>query len=146
MTKNGLFSLKKVMIKFSNAEGEEIERVLDVYESATTEDLNQFLNHFLPKKDEGSDDVPYTFYFKNYEIRKNIHEIFVNFKDVTTEAVLPIIYRPESLFMVEPINRISSSLEGHTGSILSVAFSPTGKYLASGSGDKSTSSPSHRHR
>ena len=37
---------------------------------------------------------------------------------------------------IRPITRISSSLEGHTQSVLDVAFSPNNKYLASCSGDK----------
>jgi len=47
-----------------------------------------------------------------------------------------INYLPQSTFRVRPVTRISSSLEGHKDSILDVAFSPNGKDLVSGSGDK----------
>lgn len=39
------------------------------------------------------------------------------------------------MFRIRPITRASSTLEGHTEAVLSVAFSPDGKALASGSGD-----------
>ena len=39
------------------------------------------------------------------------------------------------MFAFKPITRASSTLEGHTEAVLSVAFSPDGSKLASGSGD-----------
>ena len=49
--------------------------------------------------------------------------------------VIPVQYRPEAMFAIRPITRASSTLEGHSEAVLSVAFSPDGTKLASGSGD-----------
>lgn len=47
---------------------------------------------------------------------------------VETEKVLDIIYQPQAVFRVRAVTRCTSSLEGHTEAVISVAFSPTGKY------------------
>lgn len=39
------------------------------------------------------------------------------------------------MFHIRPITRASCTLEGHSEAVLSVAFSPDGSMLASGSGD-----------
>ena len=53
----------------------------------------------------------------------------------SNETVLPLTYKPEAMFRIRPITRASSTLEGHSEAVLSVAFSPDGSMLASGSGD-----------
>lgn len=52
-----------------------------------------------------------------------------------SEEVLDIVYQPQAIFRVRPVTRCTSSIEGHAEAVISVGFSPDGRYLASGSGD-----------
>lgn len=54
---------------------------------------------------------------------------------VSSEDVLLIECEPEAIFRVREVRRCSSSLSGHSAPILCAAFSPTGRLLATGSGD-----------
>jgi ribosome assembly protein 4 len=48
--------------------------------------------------------------------------------------VLPVTFKPEAMFRIKPVTRASSTLEGHSETLLNVAFSPNGRMLASASG------------
>ncbi|EIM86541.1 WD-repeat protein [Stereum hirsutum FP-91666 SS1] len=53
----------------------------------------------------------------------------------TPEDVFVVHCSPQSVFRVRPATRCSSTLSGHTSPILCASFSPTGRLLATGSGD-----------
>ncbi|KAG8922401.1 hypothetical protein FRC02_011893 [Tulasnella sp. 418] len=68
----------------------------------------------------------------------------------TPEDVIPIYCTPQAVFRVRPATRCSSTLTGHSSPILCASFSPTGRLLATGSGDTTarlwdldTETPSH---
>ncbi|KAF8316156.1 WD-repeat protein [Clavulina sp. PMI_390] len=71
-------------------------------------------------------------------------------KAFTPEDVIVIHCSPQAVFRVRPATRCSSTLSGHGQPILCASFSPTGRLLATGSGDAtarlwdlSTELPSH---
>lgn len=71
-------------------------------------------------------------------------------KQFTTEDVFVVQCAPQAVFRVRPATRCSSTLSGHSSSILCASFSPTGGMLATGSGDNNarlwdlnTETPSH---
>ena len=68
-------------------------------------------------------------------MRNSIQEVLDRQSTYNTEMVIPVQYRPEAMFAIRPITRASATLEGHAEAVLSVAFSPDGQKLASGSGD-----------
>ncbi|BGP16464.1 hypothetical protein JCM10213_003902 [Rhodosporidiobolus nylandii] len=72
-------------------------------------------------------------------IARSIHaDLLTNPKHagkLSTEDVFTIECEPEAVFRVREITRCSSSLDGHASPILCASFSPTGKFLATGSGD-----------
>jgi ribosome assembly protein 4 len=51
------------------------------------------------------------------------------------ESVTPIVYLPQALFRVQAVSRCTAELPGHLSPILTVHFSPSGRVVASGSGD-----------
>jgi ribosome assembly protein 4 len=122
---------KRLMIKFKNSEGDELPHTLDLSERTTIDELTEVLNKLL----DNDERLPYTFFYDTFEIKKSLADFLKKVPNFTSETVFNITYHPESLFVVRPITRLASSLEGHTDSILSVAFSPNGLHLASGAGD-----------
>jgi ribosome assembly protein 4 len=53
----------------------------------------------------------------------------------TPEDVIVLHCSPQAVFRVRPATRCSSTLSGHGQPILCASFSPTGRLLATGSGD-----------
>lgn len=72
------------------------------------------------------DPLPLAFYVHDAEIVSSLGKTLES-QAVETEKVLDIIYQPQAIFRVRAVTRCTSSLEGHSEAVISVAFSPTGK-------------------
>lgn len=124
---------KQIMVDLVDVSGKSLGQTFVLKFDTTTDKLNLLLRSEL--KDREND---FSFYYRHYELRNSLKELLTEFRtgDLETEKTLRISYVPDSLVGIRPITRISSSLEGHTQSVLDVAFSPNNRFLASCSGDK----------
>ncbi|KAL3732675.1 hypothetical protein ACJRO7_029342 [Eucalyptus globulus] len=84
--------------------------------------VNKLLNN--------EDRFPYTFYILDQEL-----VVSLNLYCRKTKKVLSVVCQPQAIFRIRPVNRCSATIAGHSEAVLSVAFRPDGKQLASGSGD-----------
>eukprot|EP01112_Ceratiomyxa_fruticulosa_P011665 TRINITY_DN3187_c0_g1_i1.p1 TRINITY_DN3187_c0_g1~~TRINITY_DN3187_c0_g1_i1.p1 ORF type:complete len:479 (+),score=89.51 TRINITY_DN3187_c0_g1_i1:121-1557(+) len=103
---------------------------MDIPQDITQGQLELLLNSLL----QNDEQLPYSFFVNDFEIITNLKKILEDNK-ISTENTLNIIYQPQAVFRVRPVTRCTGDLPGHSEAVLSVAFSPNGEILASGSGD-----------
>ncbi|KAI6206897.1 WD-REPEATS-REGION domain-containing protein [Aphelenchoides besseyi] len=107
---------------------------IDLPLSTSVVELQNLCNELLQLDDDSK--LPIQFRTSDgVEIVNSIQES-VPRESIDDEKGLSIIYLPQALFRVRPVTRCTSSLPGHKQPVIAVQFSPDGRVLASGSGDK----------
>lgn len=119
-----------VMCQLSDPEGTPLGPPLYLPQSAGPKELTQMVNKLLNNEEK----YPYAFYISDQELLVELGSYLTKNK-VSVEKVLTIVYQPQAVFRIRPVTRCSATIAGHTEAVLSVAFSPDGQQLASGSGD-----------
>ncbi|KAJ7512672.1 WD-repeat protein [Mycena galericulata] len=153
-----------IVVQFvSEDDGQPLAPAVTLPANLSREALEGLLNKLSPQEDP----VPFSFHVAVPEdeakipgaptrivISKSIESDIlnhpINSRSFTEEDVFVVHCSPQSVFRVRPPTRCSSTLSGHSSPILCASFSPTGNFLATGSGDTTarlwnldTETPSH---
>lgn len=118
-----------VQAQFKTDTGEDTGSQLELPLNINREQLQLICNALLEEEDK-----PFLFYVKDVEITKTLQDS-LDLKNLNSEEVIEIIYQQQAVFRVRPVTRCTSSIPGHAEAVISTSFSPSGKQLASGSGD-----------
>ncbi|XP_012275046.1 notchless protein homolog 1 [Orussus abietinus] len=123
--------IKRVLTRFKSDTGEILSGgLLDLPLDVTVDKLQLICNALL----QSEHPIPLAFYIDDVQVVGTLEEnLDGNFS--TSENVVEIVYQPQAVFKVRAVTRCTASMEGHREAVVSVAFSPNGKHLASGSGD-----------
>ncbi|KAK9700293.1 hypothetical protein RND81_08G230000 [Saponaria officinalis] len=121
---------QSVVCQLIDPEGNALSTPMSLPLNASPKHLLQILNNLLLNDDK----LPYSFYISDHELLTELG-IYLHKHQVSVEKLVQIVYQPQAIFRIRPVNRCSATLAGHTEAVLSVAFSPNGQQLASGSGD-----------
>ncbi|KAL6129956.1 hypothetical protein ACLB2K_068338 [Fragaria x ananassa] len=121
---------RTVMCLLTDPDDTPLGQFMYLPQHTTTLQLQQIVNRLLQNEEK----MPYTFYIENKELNEALG-VYAEKNKISVEKVLKIVYQPQAIFRIRPVNRCSATIAGHSEAVLSVAFSPDGQQLASGSGD-----------
>ncbi|KAF4351006.1 hypothetical protein G4B88_015990 [Cannabis sativa] len=122
--------VNNVMCLLTDPEGAPLGPAMYLPQNSGPQQLQQIVNQLLNNEEK----LPYAFYISDQELLVPLGTYLEKHK-VSVEKVLSIVYQPQAIFRIRPVSRCSATIAGHTEPVLSVAFSPDGLHLASGSGD-----------
>ncbi|CAA0823977.1 Notchless protein homolog [Striga hermonthica] len=126
----------RVICQLTDSEGTPLGAPIFLPESAGPKELQQLVNKLLNNEER----LPYAFYVSDSELVVQLGT-YLQKNKVSVEKVVTIVYQPQAVFRIRPVTRCSSTIAAmkilfcHSEAVLSVAFSPDGRQLASGSGD-----------
>lgn len=121
---------RRIFAQFKSESGETLGVPIELTLNVTVEKLQLICNALLQTEEK----IPYIFFIDDTEIVNTLENALLG-KKIEIENVLEIIYVPQAVFKVRAVTRCTSSIPGHAEAVISAAFSPDGRYLASGSGD-----------
>ncbi|RXH90690.1 hypothetical protein DVH24_035454 [Malus domestica] len=121
---------KTVLCLLTDPDGTPLGSSVYLPQNTEPQHLQQIVNQLLKNEER----LPYAFYIQDQELLESLGK-YAEKKKISVEKVLNIVYQPQAVFRIRPVHRCSATIAGHTEAVLSVAFSPDGQQLASGSGD-----------
>merc|ERR1712083_213470 len=126
-------AVTEISVQFVSEGGEAPFPPFEVPKDITPAKLLLIIRAFLTEDEEKN--RPYLFFVNNAEITEDLASV-LKYQLIDYESTLQVVYQPQAVFRVRGVTRCTSSLSGHGEPVVTALFSPDGRHLASGSGDK----------